>query len=129
MSVSCRVQCYFVPVFLSEIINFCNLCLCVVFDGDEVVLDIGEKFFLLDDLGFEGAEEVPDLRVLLLIDLGDGLEGVRLVFPEHLALTAGRLIAVHAEVVQVDPMHFALLSLLLMLNQPEDQSCELVEKA
>ena len=82
-------HCHFISVFLCELIHFSNLCLCVSFDSDKVVLYLGEQLFLLQSLDLEGGEKLANAVVFLLVNASDRFEVVGLVVTEHLALAAG----------------------------------------
>ena len=82
-------HCHFISIFLCELIHFSNLCLCVGFDGNKVVLNLSQQLFLLQSLDFEGCEKLSNAVVFLLVYTCDGFEVVGLVVSEHLALAAG----------------------------------------
>ena len=82
-------HCHFISIFLCELIHFSNLCLCVGFDGDKVVLNLGQQLLFFKSLDLEGSEKLPNAVVFLLVYTSDGFKVVGLVVSEHLALAAG----------------------------------------
>jgi hypothetical protein len=116
-------------MLFSELIQLGHLRLRIGPYGAQMIFHFGQGFFTLCYLAFERAEQISDSAVLLLIDEGDGLEGVGFMLTEHFALAAGRPAAVLAEVVQTYPVFPALLKLLLLLEEPSDDGLQLVKEA
>jgi len=81
------------------LINFCNMCLTLSLKSNQQIFIFRKTMFLLHDSVSKLREEVSNLLVLVLVELRNGSEAVLLMRAEHLALAAGRPMAVFAEIV------------------------------
>lgn len=110
------------------VFNFLDVHLCVFLDVDEVIFDELEVVFCSEEVSFEGAQQIADPGVFILVDQGHRLEVVLLVLPEHLALATGRPLTVFAVVVQTHSVLRTTPCLLLVIQQRRHDRRQLVQE-
>ncbi len=80
---------HFAFAFVSVVLYFSKVGLGLGLYGNEPILNLSENLLFEGNPSFELGDELANLMVLGLVEEGDGLEMVGLMFSKHLALAAG----------------------------------------